>query len=53
METIIDNMDDEDFEDQTLFSYTFSFKNMNDAQKEYVIEKFHDWDWAMGYTSQS
>ena len=25
---MIDNMDDEDFEGQTLFSYTFAFKNI-------------------------
>ena len=48
METIIDNMDDEDFEGLTLFSYTFAFKNMNNDQKEYVTEQFHDWSWAMG-----
>ena len=43
MEKIIDNLDDEDFEDKDLFTYTFLFKDMKDEQKEYVISQFHDW----------
>jgi len=41
-------MDDEDFKGQTLFTYTFAFKNMNKEQKDFVIAQFNDWSWAMG-----
>lgn len=43
METIIDNMDDEDFKGKTLFTYTFAFKDMNKEQKDFVIAQFDDW----------
>ena len=48
MEKIIDNLDDEDFENVQLFTYTFLFKGMSENQKQYVIEQFHDWDWGQG-----
>ena len=48
METIIDNMDDEDFKGKTLFTYTFAFKDMNKEQKDFVIAQFDDWSWGMG-----
>ena len=48
METLIDNINDEDFKGKTLFTYTFVFKNMNKEQKDFVIAQFDDWSWGMG-----
>ena len=40
METLIDNINDEDFKGKTLFTYTFVFKNMNKEQKDFVIADY-------------
>ena len=48
MEKLIDNLDDEDFENVKLYTYTFLFKDMNEDQKQYAIDQFHDWDWGQG-----
>lgn len=48
MEKIIDNLEEDEFKGKDLFTYSFSFKKMNEAQKEYVTNLFHDWDWEEG-----
>ena len=48
MEKIIDYLDDEEFEDVKLYTYSFNFENMNDDQKNDVINLFNDWDWESG-----
>ena len=48
MEKIIDYLDDEEFENVQLYTYSFNFKNMNDDQKNDVINLFNDWDWESG-----
>ena len=53
MEKIIDNMDDEDFVGKDLFTYVFAFKKMNDKQKQFVVELFHDWTGQWVSTLQS
>lgn len=48
MEKIIDYLDDEEFKDVKLYTYSFNFENMNDDQKNDVINLFNDWDWESG-----
>ena len=47
-EIIIDNLDDEDYEDIKLFEYKLSFDNANAEQQSYIEEVFDDWSWSMG-----
>lgn len=42
-EIIIDNLDDEDYEDIKLFEYKLSFDNANAEQQSYIEEVFDDW----------
>ena len=48
MEIIIGNLDDEDFENVQLFTYSFLFKDMTEDQKQYAIYQFQDWGWGQG-----
>ena len=48
MEKIIDYLDDEEFENVQLYTYSFNFENMNNDQKNDVINLFNDWDWESG-----
>ena len=48
MEKIIDYMDDDEFEDVKLNTYSFYFENMSEDQKNDVINLFNDWDWESG-----
>ena len=47
-EIIIDNLDDEDYEDIKLFEYKLSCDNTNAEQQSYIEEVFDDWSWSMG-----
>ena len=48
MEKIIDYLDDEEFENVKLYTYSFNFENINDNQKNEIIDLFNDWDWESG-----
>ena len=48
MEKIIDYLDDEEFENVKLYTYSFNFENINDNQKNKIIDLFNDWDWESG-----
>lgn len=48
MEKIIDYLDDEEFDNIKLYIYSFYFENMNEDQKNDVINLFNDWDWESG-----
>ena len=48
MEKIIDYLDDEEFENVKLYTYSFYFQNMNEDQKIDIVNLFNDWDWESG-----
>ena len=48
MEKIIDYLDDEEFENVKLYTYSYNFENINDNQKNEIIDLFNDWDWESG-----
>ena len=48
MEKIIDYMDEDEFEGVKLNTYSFYFEDMNEDQKNDVINLFNDWDWESG-----
>lgn len=48
MEKIIDYLDDDEFENVKLYTYSIYFENMNEDQKNDVINLFNDWDWESG-----
>lgn len=43
-ETIINNLSEDEFDGVQLFNYKLTFNNINEEQKNFIIERFNDWE---------